>query len=379
MRIAIVTDSFHPTRDGVVACIDVMRSVLVKGGIETAIVAPDPGKGQRDDGIYYFPSIGFKNYPGYYVPIFPSNKKEVLQEIAPDVVHIQGVAVMALKGVIAAHNLGLPVVLTFHTMVGDTMKYYSPIKMPQKTAENLVWLYLRYLTRWVDAIVAPTESTANELKSRGITVEDIRVIPTPIDTERFSPKVSGDMVRERYNLKGKKVVACVGRVSFEKNIDMLVRSVKELDDDTVLMVVGKGPASDSLKALSEELGISDRVILTGFVPDDELVQHYAAADVVATASKFETQCLTALEAMSCGKVVVCVNARAFADYVVDGKNGYLFEDSVESCSGKLKEALSASDDIREKAIATASGFSVDGFVKNMSQLYEDVVKRKKGV
>ncbi len=376
MKVAIVTDSYHPTRDGVVACIDIMEDVLTSNGVETQIIAPDPGKnGEHRDGVIYFRSVSFRSYPGYFVPIYPSHTRRILREVRPDIVHIQGVALMALKGVISAHRSGIPVIMTFHTMVGDTMKYYSPIKMPQKTGEKLVWKYLKYMTKWVDAIVAPSQATADELVERGIKVKDIRVIPTPVDRERFSPEVDGSMIRERYGLQGKRVIVCVGRVSFEKNVDMLIRALKKLDDDVCLMVVGKGPAMDSLRELSEKLGISDRVILTGFVPDEELVQHYAAADAAAIASRFETQCLCALESMSCGLPTVCAKARAFEDYIQDGENGFLFEEDVDVCAEKLKAALAAGEDLKEKAMATASEFSVPMFLERMTGLYNDCLRK----
>ena len=158
---------------------------------------------------------------------------EVLKEIDPDVVHIHGITLMALKGLIAAHHLKIPVVVKFHTMVGDTMKYYSPVKIPQETAERLVWKYIGYFTRWVDAIVAPSQSVADELRANGIKVKDIRVIPTPIDTSRFSPGEGREEVREKFGLQDKRVIACVGRVSFEKKIDTLIRAVSQMDDDIV--------------------------------------------------------------------------------------------------------------------------------------------------
>jgi 1,2-diacylglycerol 3-alpha-glucosyltransferase len=379
MKIAVVTDSYFPTRDGVVACIAVMDNVLTAAGHKVTVVAPDPGKAEdRRDGVIYFRSIKFSSYAGYFVPIFPSNKIEVMKSIDPDVVHVQGIAVMALKGIIAAHQLGIPVIVTFHTMVGDTMKYYSPVKMPQDVAERLVWTYLRYLMRWADAIVAPSQSTANELKDHGIPIHEMRIIPTPVDTCRFRPEVDGSKIRARYHLEGKRVIVCVGRVSFEKEIELLVRAVKLLDSDVVLLVVGKGPAMDSVRKTAEGLCISDRVILTGFVPDDELVEHYGAADAAATASRFETQCLSALEAMACGLPVACANARAFADYVVDGKNGFLFEQNPDNCAAALKKALAAGDAVKKAAVATAEEFSVDSFTKKMTELYQFVIDKKKG-
>ncbi len=378
MKVAIVTDSYHPTRDGVVASIDTVNGILRDHGVETEIVAPDPGKEEdRMEGVHYFKSTSFKSYPGYFIPIFPSHAKRVIRDISPDVVHIQGVAVMALKGIVAAHKLGIPVVMTFHTMVGDTVKYYSPVKMSPKTADRLVWKYIGYLTRWVDAIVAPSESIRKELIDRGVSVSDIRVIPTPIDGERFRPDLDGSMIRERFGLQDKRIVLSLCRVSFEKNIDMLVRAMKGLDDDVVLLIVGKGPATDSLRELSEEIGVSDRVIFAGFAPDEEVPLYYVASDVFAVASRFETQCLSAVEAMSCGLPVVGARARALGDYVVDGKNGYLFDDDVDDCIEKLRLGLQADDAMRHNAKETAMDFSVPRFMESISSLYDDVIAAKK--
>ena len=377
MRVVAVTDSYHPTSDGVVVAVDTYVRSLDTVGIESAIIAPDPGdKKDRIDGVRYFRSISFRSYPGYFVPIFPSNKVEVLKEIDPDIIHIHGITLMALKGLIAAHHLKIPVVVTFHTMVGDTMKYYSPVKIPQETAEKLVWKYIGYFTRWVDAIVAPSQSVADELKANGIKVKDIRVIPTPIDTSRFSPGEGREEIRERYGLQNKRVIACVGRVSFEKEIDTLIRAVSQMDGDVVLFIVGKGPATDSLKELTEELGIQDRVVFAGYQSGEDLVKCYRAADIAATASRFETQCFVALEAMACGLPVACARARALADYVKDGKNGFLFDNSVEDCIKALNRALDAGDDVRQNAITTAKEFSVETFTKRMSSLYNDVIERK---
>ena len=378
MKVAAVTDSYHPTSDGVVVAVDTYTRALWTVGIESEIVAPDPGNEKdRIDGVHYFRSVSFKSYPGYFVPIYPSNKVQTFEEINPDVVHIHGITLMALKGLIAAHHLKIPVVVTFHTMVGDTMKYYSPVKIPQATAEKLVWKYIGYFTRWVDAIVAPSQSVANELKNNGVKVEDIRVIPTPIDTSRFSPGEGREEIREKYGFQGKRVIACVGRVSFEKEIDTLIKAIARMDDDIVLFIVGKGPAMDSLKQLSQELKIEDRVIFAGFQSGEDLVKCYRAADIAATASRFETQCFVALEAMACGLPVACANARALADYVIDGKNGFLFDNSVEECVEALNKALTAGEDIRKNAMATAKEFSVETFTERMSSLYNDVIERKR--
>ena len=81
--------------------------------------------------------------------------------------------------------------------------------------------------------------------------------------------------------------------------------------------------------------------------------------------------------MACGLPVACANARALADYVIDGKNGFLFDNSVEECVEALRKALNADETVRENAMATAKEFSVETFTERMTSLYNDVIERKK--
>lgn len=369
MRIAMVTDSFYPTRDGVVTSLCITKKGLEDRGHEVFVVAPDPGEEHRLPGVNYFPAVSFSKYKGYYVPIFPSNKREILESLDVDIIHVHGVAVMALKALIAARAIKKPLVLTFHTSVGDTMQYYSPIKMPREVSDRLVWTYLRYLLKGPLAVIAPTEPVAEELKRMGVRTRRTAVIPTGSDVGRFNPSNDGTAVREKLGLKGKKMLIYVGRISFEKNIGEIVE-VMPLLDDTILMLVGKGPAEEMLRTKAEALGVGDRVIFPGFVSDEELPSYYAAADAAISASRFETQGLSIIEAMATGLPVVCVNERAFSSFVEDGKNGFLFEDNMLEA---IEKALNASSEIREEARRTAERFSIAASAKELEDLYNDAI------
>ncbi|MDD2532514.1 MAG: glycosyltransferase [Candidatus Methanomethylophilaceae archaeon] len=374
MRIAMVTDSFYPTRDGVVTSLCITKKGLEDRGHEVFVVAPDPGEEHRLPGVNYFPAVSFSKYKGYYVPIFPSNKREILESLDVDIIHVHGVAVMALKALIAARAIKKPLVLTFHTSVGDTMQYYSPIKMPREVSDRLVWTYLRYLLKGPLAVIAPTEPVAEELKRMGVRTRRTAVIPTGSDVGRFNPSNDGTAVREKLGLKGKKVLIYVGRISFEKNIGEIVE-VMPLLDDTILMLVGKGPAEEMLRTKAEALGVGDRVIFPGFVSDEELPIYYAAADAAISASRFETQGLSIIEAMATGLPVVCVNERAFSSFVEDGKNGFLFEDNMLEA---IEKALNASSEIREEARRTAERFSIAASAKELEDLYNDAIMSADG-
>lgn len=376
MRIAMVTDSFYPTRDGVVTSLCITKKGLEDRGHEVFIVAPDPGKEDRMDGIHYFPAVSFKGYEGYYLPILPSNKIELLDSLNVDVIHIHGVAVMALKALIAARTLKKPVVLTFHTSVGDTMQYYSPIKMPKEMSDRLVWIYLRNLLKRPFAVIAPTAPVSDELRERGVRTKMTAVIPTGVDTSKFHPENDGTSVRAKYNLDGKKVLVHVGRISFEKNLDVVVDAVSLLDD-VMLMIVGKGPAEDAIRKQVKAGNMEDRVIFTGFVADDELPNYYVAADAAVSASRFETQGLSILEAMASGIPAVCVNERAFSSFIDDGVNGFIFNGGPKDCADAISKAFRSGDGIRGNARRTAERFSIGSAAEELEALYEKAAESKK--
>lgn len=374
MRIAMMTDSYFPTRDGVVTSLCTIKESLEELGHEVFVVAPEPEPEYRQEGVYYFPSVRFKSYDGYYVPIYPSNKIEIMKEINPDVIHIHGVATMALRGLICGRTLGIPTVMTFHTMVDDAAQYYSPIKLPPETMSKLIWIYLRQILRRMDVVVTPTACIGRELEAHGAHCRNLLAIPTGAKTDVFRPGIPCDDIRERYSPDGKRLVVHVGRVSYEKSLDMVIRAMQHVD--ARLLVVGKGPAKEDMERLVEELGLGDKVVFTGFVPDEDLPRYYNAADMVVSASKFETQGLTILEAMATGKPVACRNGRAFAEIVQDGVNGYLF-DTDEECVTAIEKCLDAPEEVMKASYETAMENSRDRSARRYVEAYELAIDTKR--
>ncbi len=378
MRIAIMTDSYRPTTDGVVTAVLVTRRVLEELGHTVFIIAPDPGEEYREEGVYYFRAVKFRSYPGYFVPLFPSDQSDLIRKLKPDVIHIRGVAFMAVKALIASHNTGVPTVLTYDTMVTDVIEQYSPIKLPKNVLVGGASKYIRFLLKRPDAVAVPTPSTGRELTEViGARPRRMEVIPTGIDTDHFSRSDAGPAIREKYGLTGKRIVIYVGRLSYEKNIDLLIRSMKLMDGDVVLMVVGQGPAGDSLHELVEKEGLSDSVVFTGYIFDQALVDHYSCADAFASASVFETQGFTVQEAMSCGLPVACGNGRAFTDFIVNGENGYLFDLTEEDCARAMNLALNAPEDVRVRSKETALAYGLKPTTERLVKLYEEVISKKK--
>lgn len=373
MRIAMVTDSYHPTKDGVVTSIGITQRALEAMGHEVVIVAPDPGPEHRLDGVIYIKSIKFKSYDGYFIPIFPSRACSKLKKLNVDIIHLHGVAVMALKGYLFSRRLKVPVVMTFHTMVGDVLQYYSPIKSHLDTIEKGAWVYLKWLIKRMDALITPTPGIGRELCEK-VVPKRLEVIPTGTDVEHFHPGIDGTAFKNELGLTGK-VVCCVGRLSFEKNIEVAIRAMKGVD--ATFLIVGEGPSRSFLEETVKEEGLEDKVVFTGFIPNTEVSKVYAASDALVSASEFETQGLSVLEAMATGIPVACRDARAFHDIIRDGENGFLFKDP-EGCADAINRALNASEEVRTMSLRTAEENSEDVVVGRLVKLYEELIKERKG-
>ncbi|MCL2148409.1 MAG: glycosyltransferase [Methanomassiliicoccaceae archaeon] len=372
MRIAIMTDSYLPTRDGVVTAVMTLSKSLRDLGHTVFIIAPDPGEGGREEGVHYFPAMRFRKYPDYFLPVFPSGKRGLIESLDPDIIHIHGVAFMALKGLIVSRSTGVPAVATYCTNVVDTLEFYSPVPIPAHILSRLAWVYLRNFLKRPKCVVALTPATLTEFEENGVVTKRTAVIPVGIDVDRFATGLDGSGIRERHGIADERVVIHVGRVSYEKNIGVPIKAMRHLPEGVKLMVVGKGPALEDMKGLARSEGLEGRVIFTGFVPDDELALYYSASDVVVSASRFETQGLTIAEAMACGLPAACSDGRAFLDVVEDGVNGFFFKDTPEDCASAILRCLEGGEGMSANARRTAEGYSMRAVAKRMADLYESV-------
>ena len=377
MRIALMTDSYYPTRDGVVTSVTMTRRSLEELGHDVWIVAPDPGDDKRieDSKVIWIRSVKLRSYRGYFVPVMPSLDRERMNALNLDVLHVHGVATMAIRGLCLARFLKIPVVMTFHTMVNEVAYKYSPIKLPKNVLDRLIKIYLGNILKRMDAVIVPSDSIGRELVNDFENMRLLTTIPTGIDTEIFRPELDGSAFGEKFNLDDNiKRILHVGRISFEKEINIAIRAMKDVDAE--LVIVGNGPQKKELEDLVSEIGVEKKVKFLGFVSDGDLPYAYANADILISCSAFETQGLSVLEAMSSGLPCVCRNARAFKDIIRDDENGYLFEDASD-CAQTIKKGLNADGCIRQASRASALTYSAIASAEKTVNLYQKVIQNKK--
>jgi len=365
-------DSFYPTIDGAVISMETQARGLEARGHEVVMFAPNtPKRLKMDRPVHYFPSFAFRSYTDYRIVWAAPRMMECVRKEKVDVLHCHGLASMAILSLTVARALNIPHVLTFHTMANEAVKYYSFVPLREDMMVPMVWIYLRNLLRRPEVVIAPSAPIRDELIENRIKMKACEVVPTGIDIQRFTPKNHDPTFLERWGLDGNRVILHVGRLSFEKRLDIVLNAMADLrkeEPDLRLLVVGKGPASDYYRRLAESLGIKDRVVFTGFLPDDDLPKAYASCDMLVIASTFETQGLVVLEAMASGTPVAGIRSRAIPEFVKEGKNGCLFDET--SCTDAIRRCLSKANSMKMEAVATAMGFSIDTCTAKLEKTYD---------
>ncbi len=191
-----------------------------------------------------------------------------------------------------------------------------------------------------DQVLSVSEALKTEIVNRlDVPSHRVTVIPNGIEEERFYPQDKNEM-REMLGLKkGHHITLCVARLEPVKGVDVLVRAFAQLDGNgKQLIVVGDGNEMQTLAALVDELGVSDRVLLVGSKPYDEIPRWVNAADLLALPSITEGWPNTLMEAFSCGKPVVASRVGGVPEIVNSPRLGIMTRPGdVDDLASGLKE------------------------------------------
>jgi len=138
-------------------------------------------------------------------------------------------------------------------------------------------------------------------------------------------------------------VVSVGRLVDEKGMQVLVRSapaVLAAVPEAKLVIAGKGPQADYLAGLVEELGLPGKVLLAGFISDEDRNRLYKAAQCAVFPSLYEPFGIVALEAMAARVPVVVSEVGGLAEIVQHGETGItIYPDDPASCAWGITHTL----------------------------------------
>ncbi len=154
------------------------------------------------------------------------------------------------------------------------------------------------------------------------------VVYNGIDAEFFAPRPSRSELRQQFAPDGECVLFYVGRLIRWKGAQYLIEALPLLNQKnlkTRAVIAGDGTYRPDLEALAAKLGVAEQVVFLGNVPNKDLPDYYAAADVVVgTSFANETFGIALCEAAACEKPIVASNFGGFKEVVRDGETGLLY-------------------------------------------------------
>ncbi len=315
MRIAVVTESFLPTINGVTNSVCRILEHFALRGHQALVITPGDGPteyaGHR---VLAVPGIALPGYRSFVLGLPTARLREVLTDFGPDVVHLASPVSLGAAGGAAARKLGIPSVAVFQTDVAGFARRYG-----FRGADRAIWAWLRHVHRQADRTLVPSTATLEQLRAKGI--DRLAMWRRGVDTRRFDPGHRCATTRQALVDNGETLVGYVGRLAGDKRVRLLVH-LADLPG-VRLVVVGDGPAAGKLRDLMPTAHFP------GFLTGNELSTMYASLDVFVHTGADETFCQAIQEAMASGVPVVAPAAGGPLDLVQPGRTGLLYDpDSV---------------------------------------------------
>lgn len=401
MRILIVTETFHPSIDGVVTRLGYLLGYLRASGHDVEVVAPGPGStrypvptGGEPVRVHRMPSVRAPFYAGRPLslpgPRVRARVARIVREFRPDVIHAVQPILVASAGVWAARRSRIPLVASYHTHLPAYLSRYP------------AWAFSEPLIRWATArqharaevTVVTSEAMRATLAADGIErPERMVVVGRGVDTALFDPARASAAMRARLLGEGRAdwiaetggatgeggadgalvrgshargpLLLYVGRLAAEKDLESLAGLVRRRPE-VRLALVGDGPHRRHLESVFAGRG----AVFLGALRGEELAAAYASADAFIFPSVTETLGLVLLEAMASGLPVIAARSGPTEEQVVHGRTGLLYEPGgVEAAVDAVcEEALRAR--LARAARAEAERHSWDAASADVLRVYE---------
>lgn len=307
LRIAVVTESFAPSVNGVARSVRHVVEQLHRHGCEVLVVAPGPDHpDDRDTPVLRVPSVPLPMCPQFPLGLPTPSLRGALERFVPDIVHLASPILLGARGSTVARDLGIPSVAVYQTDVAGFAEQYGF----DRSARPL-WRWIRRIHNAADRTLAPSTMAVEQLRRHGVL--RVHCWPRGVDTHAFHPRhrrrpATVDVATVR--------IGYVGRVAPEKRVERLAH-LRGLPG-TEVVVVGDGAERAALQA---RLPFAT---FTGQLTGRDLSRAYADLDIFVHPGAHETFCQAAQEALASGVPVVAPAAGGLLDLVTPGRNGHLW-------------------------------------------------------
>ena len=303
------------------------------------IITCDNKKRQERPGIKNFAPIGVLHLPEYreqklfHPPFLDILNYCHLRKFTHILAATPGP--LGLTAMAVARTLHLPLWGTYHTALPQYADYLTSDPM----IVQFIWKYIVWFYNQMELVFVPSQSTAEELQQKGVTGDKIKIFPRGVDIERFHPAKRNGFLENQVQSKDVTKLLYVGRVSKEKNLEILAKAFKKLIRDHAavhLVIVGDGPY---LEEMQQDLA-GTPCTFTGYLQGEDLASAYASCDLFVFPSTTDTFGNVVLEAQASGIPVIVTDAGGPQENVLAGQTGLIVQgDSEENLLKAIKSLL----------------------------------------
>jgi glycosyltransferase involved in cell wall biosynthesis len=259
----------------------------------------------------------------------------------------------------------MPVVSSCHGFIDSSYR-----------AQAYQWIQRWALKRY-DAVIAVSAGIAARLRDAGIADDKIHFLPNAFEQDRGS--LTRDAARRFLDLPDAPVIGWVGRLSAEKGPDIAVEALARLQNSNArLLLLGDGREKEAVRARASELGVGDRILWRGAVPNAGAL--FAAFDAFLLSSRTEGTPMALLEAMAASVPIVATAVGGVPD-VVDADSAWLVESgNSQSVARALDELLSQPAVARTRSDRAGQrlkeSFGVDTWICRHESIYRGIIRAK---
>lgn len=376
MKIALFSDTYNPQINGVTNTLEKLIKYFEENKIEYKIFAPMYDDNKLDPHTERFYSMKFFLYPECRLAV-PNifRISQLLSEFEPDIIQNMTEFNMGVTGLNYGRKLNIPTISNYTTNFSQYADYYNLEFLKQP-----IWDYMRWFHNQNNITLCPSHEAQKLLNKNGINKTDI--FSRGIDSHLFNPSSRNNNLRKKLGIENKTTFLYVGRISYEKDIDVFSESYKKIKekykDDAALVITGDGPYMDKCKEL-----FPDDTIYTGFKKGRELAEIYASCDIFVCPSSTETFGNVVLEAMASGLAVIGADAGGVKEIIDHKHNGLKFKtknsDELFCCMNDLLENSNLRDYIKTNGLKFSRNRSWDRILDGLVNIYCEILNKNNNI
>lgn len=381
LGIGLFNECYLPILDGVSLTVKNYALWLNRKVAPTIVVTPSfPGYTDTDE----FKVIRYLSGPlpvrkpyRFGLQCFDYTINDKLSKIPLGIIHAHSpfsAGSLALK---TARKREIPFVATFHSKFRDNLEmHFSNKYLVDHLIKNIINIFEAADEVWIPQ--AKVEETIRSYGYKG----SLEIVDNGVDLNQTE-----DIKRYRNDCRlilgfnpDEYILLYVGQHIWEKNLKFLIESLRLLPiQKFTVLFVGDGYAKSQLEKMVQEYGLSDKVTFTGVVSDrEQLKRIYACADLFLLPSLYDTFSLVMREAASVQTPSLVLKGSNVAEFIQDGINGYISENSETAFVQKIGELYSRREGLKtvgEMASITLCR-SWENIVDEVQDRYHKLINRK---